>query len=166
MKVEVLYFDGCPTYETATKVLQSVLAEERVAAEVELVASTAMKRLSYYVFPGAPPYGWMDETCSPRLSMKTGDWVAGYTRLPKVCGVRPQPRCSRRHCPDWFASGLPRQGKLALSPTIGDVARRDVPTCAPVEKFGAVRERVWKAGWDRCVVINKERIVLVGRRLF
>ena len=61
---------------------------------------------------------------------------------------------------DWFASGLPRQGKLALSPTIGDVARRDVPTCAPVEKFGAVRQRVWKAGWDRCVVINKERIVL------
>ena len=29
-----------------------------------------------------------------------------------------------------------------------------------MEKFGAVRERVWKAGWDRCVVINKERIVL------
>ena len=42
----------------------------------------------------------------------------------------------------------------------GLVARRDVPTCTPVEKFGAVRERVWKAGWDRCVVINRERIVL------
>jgi CBS domain-containing protein len=42
----------------------------------------------------------------------------------------------------------------------GLVARRDVPTCTPVEKFGAVRERVWKAGWDRCVVINKERVVL------
>jgi CBS domain-containing protein len=61
---------------------------------------------------------------------------------------------------DWFASGLPREGKVALSPTIGDAARRDVPTCAPVEKIGVVRERVRKAGWDRCVVVNKERVVL------
>jgi hypothetical protein len=44
---------------------------------------------------------------------------------------------------DWFASGLPREGKLASVPTIGEAARRDVPTCAPAEKVGAVRERVW-----------------------
>ncbi len=61
---------------------------------------------------------------------------------------------------DWFASGLPKEGKLALSPTIGDAARRDVPTCAPMEKIGVVRERVRKLGWDRCVVVNKERVVL------
>jgi Mg/Co/Ni transporter MgtE len=61
---------------------------------------------------------------------------------------------------DWFASGLPRQGKLASVPTIGDAARRDVPACAPVEKIGVVRERVRKMGWDACVVVNKERIVL------
>ena len=61
---------------------------------------------------------------------------------------------------DWFASGLPREGKLALSPTIGDAARRDVPTCAPVETIGVVRERVWKMGWDRCVVVNEKRVVL------
>jgi len=61
---------------------------------------------------------------------------------------------------DWFASGLPREGRLASVPTIGEAARRDVPTCAPAEKVGAVRERVRKAGWDRCVVINKERVVL------
>ena len=61
---------------------------------------------------------------------------------------------------DWFASGLPREGWLASAPTIGEAARRDVPTCAPTEKLGVVRERLRKAGWDRCVVINKERIVL------
>jgi hypothetical protein len=27
MKVEILYFDGCPTYETATKTLRAVLEE-------------------------------------------------------------------------------------------------------------------------------------------
>jgi CBS domain-containing protein len=61
---------------------------------------------------------------------------------------------------DWFASGLPREGRLASVPTIGETARRDVPTCAPAEKVGAARERVQKAGWDRCVVVNKERVVL------
>jgi predicted transcriptional regulator len=29
-----------------------------------------------------------------------------------------------------------------------------------VEKIGVVRERVRKMGWDRCVVVNKERVVL------
>src|SRR5918992_4509905 len=62
---------------------------------------------------------------------------------------------------DWFASGLPREGKLASVPTIGDAAQRDVPTCAPAEKVGAVRDRVRnKVGWDRCVVVSKERVVL------
>jgi CBS domain-containing protein len=61
---------------------------------------------------------------------------------------------------DWFANGLPREGRQASAPTIGEAARRDVPTCAPAEKVGAVRERVQKAGWDRCVVVNKERVVL------
>jgi CBS domain-containing protein len=61
---------------------------------------------------------------------------------------------------DWFASGLPREGKLASVSTIGEAARRDVPTCAPAEKVGAARERIRKEGWDRCVVVSRERVVL------
>jgi predicted transcriptional regulator len=61
---------------------------------------------------------------------------------------------------DWFASGLPKEGKLASVPTIGDAARRDVPTCAPADKVGNARDRVRAAGWDTCVVVNKERVVL------
>jgi CBS domain-containing protein len=61
---------------------------------------------------------------------------------------------------DWFASGLLKEGRLAAVPTIGDAARRDVPTCAPAEKVSAARDRVRAAGWDACVVVNKERIVL------
>jgi hypothetical protein len=30
---------------------------------------------------------------------------------------------------DWFASGFPKEGRLASVPTIGQAARRDVPTC-------------------------------------
>jgi CBS domain-containing protein len=61
---------------------------------------------------------------------------------------------------DWFASGLPKEGRLASVPTIGDAARRDVPTCAPAEKVENARDRFRTAGWDACVVVNKERVVL------
>jgi Mg/Co/Ni transporter MgtE len=61
---------------------------------------------------------------------------------------------------DWSASGLPMEGTWANEPTIGDTARRDVPTCSPSEKVGVARERVREAGWDRCVVVGKERVVL------
>ncbi len=61
---------------------------------------------------------------------------------------------------DWFASGLPREGRLASLPIIGDAARRDVPTCAPAERVESAWDRVRAAGWDACVVVNKDRIVL------
>ena len=56
---------------------------------------------------------------------------------------------------DWSASGLPTEGTQADTPTIGDVARRDVPTCAPAEKVDAVRERLGESSFDWCVVVSK-----------
>ena len=61
---------------------------------------------------------------------------------------------------DWSASGLPMEGTQAGTPTIGKVARRDVPTCAPAEKVGAVRERLGGSSFDRCVVVSKGGVVL------
>jgi predicted transcriptional regulator len=61
---------------------------------------------------------------------------------------------------DWSASGLPTEGTLTSVPDIGNAARRDAPTCATTEKVGDVRDRTWRAGWDRCVVVNEEWVVL------
>jgi len=61
---------------------------------------------------------------------------------------------------DWMAAGLPTEGTNAARPRAGDVARRDVPTCHLDEKLGDVQERVVAAGWDACVVVNSERVVL------
>jgi CBS domain-containing protein len=40
------------------------------------------------------------------------------------------------------------------------VARKDVPTCSLGERVAVVRERVSEGGWEVCVVVNEERIVL------
>ena len=61
---------------------------------------------------------------------------------------------------DWFASGLPREGRDAAIPRAGDVARRDVPTCSLADTIGAVRERVRGAGRATCLAVNEERVVL------
>ena len=54
MKVEVLYFDGCPTYETAAKTLRVVLAKEGVEAEVQLIAVNTDEEARRLRFPGSP----------------------------------------------------------------------------------------------------------------
>jgi hypothetical protein len=54
MKFEVLYFDGCPTYETAAMTLRAVLAEEGMEAEVQLVGVESDEEAGRLRFPGSP----------------------------------------------------------------------------------------------------------------
>jgi CBS domain-containing protein len=61
---------------------------------------------------------------------------------------------------DWMAAGLPTEGTNAGRPRAADAARRDVPTCRLDEPIEEIRDRVRGAGWDVCVVVNEEHIVL------
>jgi predicted transcriptional regulator len=61
---------------------------------------------------------------------------------------------------DWLAAGLPSEGTNATRPRAGALARRDVPTCGLGEPIRAVRERVAAAGWNACVVVNEQRVVM------
>jgi hypothetical protein len=54
MKVEILYFNGCPTYLQAEETLRGVLAREGVSAEVELVAVNTDEKAQELRFPGSP----------------------------------------------------------------------------------------------------------------
>ena len=54
MRVEVLYFDGCPTYLETERTLREVLAEEGIEAEVELVALNTDEEARRLRFPGSP----------------------------------------------------------------------------------------------------------------
>jgi CBS domain-containing protein len=61
---------------------------------------------------------------------------------------------------DWMGAGLPTEGTNAQRPRLVDVVRRDVPTCSLDERLGDVRHRAFTAGWDACVVVSQDRIVL------
>jgi Mg/Co/Ni transporter MgtE len=66
----------------------------------------------------------------------------------------------------WGSYGLPREGTNVPGRTAGDVARPDVPTCTLDQRLAEVRQRVRAVGWDTCVVVNEQRVVLgrLGRK--
>jgi CBS domain-containing protein len=61
---------------------------------------------------------------------------------------------------DWQASGLPTEGTRAGVPRVGEHVRREVSTCRLTDRLGEVAKRVRAAGWERCVVVNEQRVVL------
>ncbi len=61
---------------------------------------------------------------------------------------------------DWFAAGLPRQGKLTGIPRTGDVARRDDVTCRPTDRISDVIDRVRAAGKETCIVTTDGGVIL------
>jgi hypothetical protein len=54
MEIEILYFDGCPTYKMAEKTLQEVIAEEGMDAEIKLVAVNSDSEAQQVRFAGSP----------------------------------------------------------------------------------------------------------------
>jgi Mg/Co/Ni transporter MgtE len=66
----------------------------------------------------------------------------------------------------WGSFGLPREGTNVPARNAADVAHRDVPTCTLEESLAEVGRRVRGAGWDTCIVVNEQRVVLgrLGRR--
>jgi CBS domain-containing protein len=61
---------------------------------------------------------------------------------------------------DWLAFGLPSEGREADTLRVGQIARRDVPTCSLHERLGEIRDRVETTGWDECLVVNDQHVVL------
>ena len=54
MKIEILHFDGCPTYRATENTLRQVLAEEGMQADIELVAVNSDEDARRLLFPGSP----------------------------------------------------------------------------------------------------------------
>ena len=54
MRMEILYFDGCPTYRAAEKSVREVLDGRGIPEEVELVAVDTDEEARRLRFPGSP----------------------------------------------------------------------------------------------------------------
>ena len=54
MKIEILHFDGCPTYRATENTLRQVLAEEGMQADIELVALNSDEEARRLLFPSSP----------------------------------------------------------------------------------------------------------------
>jgi Mg/Co/Ni transporter MgtE len=59
-----------------------------------------------------------------------------------------------------LSAGFPTEGPDAAKPRAGQVVRTDAPTCELTDRLDDVRDRVRSAGWDTCVAVNRQGIVL------
>ena len=113
MKVEVLYFDGCPTYETAAKTLREVLAEAGVEADVELIAVNTDEEARKLRFPGSPTIRVDGHALFP--AGERADWRPGCRIYATPAGLRGSPTAEMLE--EAFAS--------TLATTRGGAARAD-----------------------------------------
>jgi hypothetical protein len=54
MKIELLYFDGCPTYKTAIKDLRELLKERGIEEEIKLIRVGSEEEAKKLRFIGSP----------------------------------------------------------------------------------------------------------------
>ncbi len=57
---------------------------------------------------------------------------------------------------DWFAAGLPREGREAHTPRVADIALRDVPKCYINERVAVLRERIREGRWGVVTLENAD----------
>ncbi len=89
VKVEVLYFDGCPAYGTAEETLKEVLTNEGIEAEVELVAVNTDEEVRRLRFPGSPTIRVNERDLFPAPERE--DWRLGCRVYATPEGLRGSP---------------------------------------------------------------------------
>jgi hypothetical protein len=90
LKVELLYFDGCPTYKAAEKTLKEVLAaEEDIEANVKLVAVNTDEVARRLRFPGSPTIRVDGRDLFPRP--ERDDWRLGCRVYATPEGLKGSP---------------------------------------------------------------------------
>jgi hypothetical protein len=72
IRVEVLYFDGCPTYQAVEETLRGVLALVDAEAEVALMAVNTDEEAQSLRFPGSPTIKRTSEDASSRTFVDKG----------------------------------------------------------------------------------------------
>lgn len=53
-KIELLFFEGCPSYKDALKNLKDAIAEENIETEIEMINVDSPEKAGQYGFQGSP----------------------------------------------------------------------------------------------------------------
>src|ERR671934_2267400 len=95
MNVELLFWDGCPSYPEARELLEQVLRERGVDAPIEMREVTTEEEAVALRFPGSPTI---------RIDGRDVD--------PKGAAARPALTCRIYHLPDGRVSPVPSREQL------------------------------------------------------
>ncbi len=94
MRVELIYFDGCPSWRQALANLQEALSAESVSATVELVAIESEAEAQRECFLGSPSfrvngeYLWPEERAEYGLGCRVYATPQGLSGAPTVDMLR------------------------------------------------------------------------------
>jgi len=91
MKIEVLYFDGCPNYLPAAERVRAVVRQEAVSVEVSEIEVKDAAQARALGFPGSPTIriNGLDIEPALRVSADTGFACRRYSRgLPSEEMIR------------------------------------------------------------------------------
>ena len=122
MDVEVLYFDGCLTYEAAERMVREVLAEKGIEAKVRLVAVNTDEEADRLRFPGSPTIRVNGRDVFPEGAKEREDWRLGCRVYATPEGLKASPTA------DMLREVLVTRGKDdAAIVVLGPLVRPHVP---------------------------------------
>jgi hypothetical protein len=96
VRIELLYFDGCPSWETGLKNFEAALQEDGLSASVELVKVTSDDDAARLKFLGSPHFRvdghdlWHEERDNYSLSCRVYVTPEGVKGFPTVSMLREQ----------------------------------------------------------------------------
>ena len=98
MRIEILYFDGCPNWRQTLEDINAVLKEHQVPAEVELTKVTSEQEAQRLSFLGSPTVRIDDVDVEPDIP------DSGYGLEPRTYWVEDRPLAKPPK--EWIAAML------------------------------------------------------------
>jgi hypothetical protein len=96
MKIELLYFDGCPSWKNGLKNLKSALEEEDLSAPIDVIEVKDNEQANQLKFLGSPSFRvdgqelWPEERETYELSCRVFPSSEGIKGFPTVTMLRGQ----------------------------------------------------------------------------
>jgi hypothetical protein len=89
VNIELLYFDGCPTYKPAQQALQQALLEEGIKSQIQLIVVSTNEEAQSMQFPGSPTLRVNGRDLFPAPERQA--WGLGCRMYPTPEGMRGTP---------------------------------------------------------------------------